>query len=143
MHTSFTTNEMVQQPMCGGFIEGTLQQSYQPSEEQQVYCSGHKHNHSIKFQAVVTPDVPGFRHYSHLLAESKLIPLLCEVIPPGQPNYAIYGDSAYAQCRVIIVGFGYPLPNSCEAQWNTEMSKVREGVEWMFGRILSGKFQHK
>jgi nuclease HARBI1 len=121
MHTSFTTNEMVQQPMCGGFIEGTLQQSYQPSEEQLVYCSGHKHNHSIKFQAVVTPDVPGSRHY----------------FPPGQPNYAIYGDSAYAQCRVLIVGFGYPLPNSCEAQWNTEMSKVREGVEWMFGRIAT------
>jgi hypothetical protein len=105
--------------------------------EQQVYCSGHKHNHSIKFQAVVTPDVPGSQHYSHLLAESNLIPLLCEVIPPGQPNYATYGDSAYAQCRVLIVGFGYPLPYSCEAQWNTEMSKVREGVEWMFGRIAT------
>jgi nuclease HARBI1 len=129
-----------------GFIDGTLRRSCRPGEEQRVYYSGHKRNHGIKFQAVVTPDglvaclygpVPGSRHDSHLLAESNLIPLLRDVIPEDQPNYAIYGDSAYAQCRVLIVGFRYPLPNSREAQWNTEMSKVRESVEWMFGRIVT------
>jgi nuclease HARBI1 len=129
-----------------GFIDGTPRRSCQPGEEQRVYYSGHKRNHGIKFQAVVTPDglvacsycpVPGSCHDSHLVAQSNLIPLLREVIPPDQPNYALYGDSAYAQCRVLIVGFRYPLPNSCEAQWNTEMSKVRESVEWMFVKFVS------
>jgi len=49
--------------------------------------------------------------------------------------YQVYGDPAYPQCAHLFGGFRNPPAGSIQAEWNTQMSKVREVVEWAFGEI--------
>jgi nuclease HARBI1 len=130
-----------------GFIDGTLRKTCRPSFFQRLAYSGHKRCHGIKFQSVTTPDglialmygpIPGSRHDSFMLGESNLIQQLREVIPlndQGIPLYQLYGDPAYPQSGVLYGGFRNPPAGSIEANWNTEMSRVTESVEWMFKEI--------
>jgi hypothetical protein len=129
-----------------GFIDGTLRKTCRPSDFQRIAYSGHKRCHGIKFQSVVTPDgliahlfgpVAGSRHDSFLLAESGLIPMLSQLMPPGSPIFSLYGDPAYPQCPYLYSGFRGAMPGSAEAEWNTTMSKVREVVEWLFKEIIT------
>jgi hypothetical protein len=141
-----------------GFIDGTLRKTCRPSYFQKLLYSGHKRAHGIKFQSVVAPDgffacmfgpITGNRHDSYMLAKSGLIPKLREIMPlPAAPRiedvnelqnygvYSLYGDPAYPQSLVLLGGFRNPRPGSREAQWNTEMSKVREVVEWAFANLI-------
>ena len=130
-----------------GFIDGTLRKSCRPSRFQRLAYSGHKRCHGIKFQSVVTPDgliammfgpIPGSRHDSFMLGQSNLVQQLREIIPlnaQGMPAYQLYGDPAYPQSGVLFGGFRNVRPGTNEARWNTEMSKVRESVEWLFKEI--------
>jgi hypothetical protein len=132
-----------------GFIDGTLRRTCKPSRFQRLAYSGHKRCHGIKFQSVVTPDgliammygpVPGSRHDSFMLGESNLVQQLREVVPlnnQGIPAYQLYGDPAYPQSGVLFGGFRNARPGTIEATWNTEMSKVRESVEWLFKEIIT------
>ena len=112
----------------------------------------------MKFQSVITPDgifacmfgaVNGNRHDSFMLNESQLLPRLREMMPagiigeggagldedPANRVYALYGDPAYPQSAYLFGGFRNPPAGSREAQWNTNMSSVRESVEWGFAYI--------
>jgi hypothetical protein len=129
-----------------GFIDGTLRRTSRPSRFQRLHYSGHKRSHGIKFQSVVTPDgliaclfgpVPGSRHDAFIIGESGLLDQLEELMPPGNPVYTLYGDSAYAQMHLVLGGFRNPIPHTRQAEWNGQMSSVRESVEWMFGRITA------
>ena len=132
-----------------GFIDGTLRKTCRPSLFQRLAYSGHKRCHGIKFQSVTMPDglialmfgpIPGSRHDSFMLGESNLIQQLREVVPldhRGIPAYQLYGDPAYPQSGVLFGGFRNPRAGSIEANWNTEMSRVRESVEWMFKEITT------
>ncbi len=51
--------------------------------------------------------------------------------------YSLYGDPAYPQSQYIFGGFRNPAAGTVEARWNTDMSKVREVVEWGFANIIS------
>jgi nuclease HARBI1 len=129
-----------------GFVDGTLRKTCRPSRFQKMAYSGHKRCHGIKFQSVVTPDgliaqlfgpVPGSRHDSYMLAQSRLLSQLRELMPQGTPLFSIYGDPAYPQSEYLFGGFRNPAAGSLEAAWNTQMSKVREVVEWLFKEIIA------
>ena len=142
-----------------GFIDGTLRKTCRPSFFQKLLYSGHKRAHGIKFQSVVAPDgfftcmfgpITGNRHDSYMLAMSGLIRKLQEIMPPPPPAevndhyiiqndagiYSLYGDPAYPQSFLLFGGYRNPRPGSQEARWNTEMSKVREVVEWAFANLI-------
>jgi DDE superfamily endonuclease len=143
-----------------GFIDGTLRKTCRPSFFQKLLYSGHKRAHGIKFQSVVAPDglftcmfgpITGNRHDSYMLAKSRLIPKLREVMPPlpapaidgnqyenlqNHGIFSLYGDPAYPQSLLLFGGYRNPRPGSREARWNTEMSKVREVVEWAFANLI-------
>ncbi len=144
-----------------GFIDGTLRQTCRPSYHQKVMYSGHKRAHGMKFQSVIAPDgifaclfgaVNGNRHDSFMLNESKLMPRLRGMMPAGiiggggldadpvDRVYSLYADPAYPQSAYIFGGFRNPPDGSREAQWNSNMSSVRESgvresVEWGFAYI--------
>ena len=141
-----------------GFIDGTLRKTCRPSFFQKLLYSGHKQAHGIKFQSVVLPDglfacmfgpITGNRHDSYMLAKSQLIPKLRQFMPEGDVQqgwnangeandvFSLYGDAAYPQSTYLFGGYRNPQPGSPEARWNTEMSKVREVVEWGFCSIAS------
>jgi nuclease HARBI1 len=103
--------------------------------------------HGIKFQSVNTLDgliallfgpVNGNRHDSFMLCDSGLLPMLCDLFPEcHEKRYSLYGDPAYPQSELLFGGFRRPAAGSEEAIWNTQMSKVRETVEWLFKEIIT------
>ena len=133
-----------------GFIDGTLRRTCRPTYHQKQMYSGHKRNHGMKFQSVVTPDglfacmygaINGNRHDSYMLTQSELAPRLRLLMPADGNNqgggnvYSLYADPAYPQSAYIFGGFRNPAPGSRQAMWNTQMSSVRESVEWGFAYI--------
>lgn len=129
---------------CIGFIDGTVRAMCRPSREQQTSYNGHKRVHSIKFQSIIYPDgiiacmhgpYEGRRHDAYLLAQSPLLQQLATL--PESPNgqkYCIYGDPAYPIMDQLITPFrGNVTPQ--QEQFNKSMSKVRESVEYGFGKI--------
>jgi nuclease HARBI1 len=133
-----------------GFIDGTFRRTCRPSRFQRLAYSGHKRSHGIKFQSVVTPDgliamlygpIAGSRHDSFLLGQSNLLQQLRDCIPvdplTNRHRFQLYGDPAYPQSGVIFGGYRNARPGSHEAAWNTQMSRVREAVEWLFKEIIT------
>jgi hypothetical protein len=131
-----------------GFIDGTLRKTCRPTYFQKRTYSGHKRCHGLKFQSVTVPDglmaclygpINGNRHDSYMLAQSELLPKLRLMMPPlpGRRVYSLYGDPAYPQTLYIFGGFRNPAPGTVQARWNTEMSKVREPVEWGYKNIIN------
>ncbi|MGH7974246.1 MAG: transposase family protein [bacterium] len=129
-----------------GIIDGTLRQMCRPKYYQKQTYSGHKRAHGLKYQAVVTPDgfiaclhgpINGNRHDSYMLRESNLLTDLRAMLPHENGIlYRLYGDPAYPNSPYIIGRFRHARPGTNEAAWNTNMSKVREVVEWGFKDII-------
>ncbi|ETV86029.1 hypothetical protein H257_02517 [Aphanomyces astaci] len=74
-----------------------------------LQCSvynGHPRRHCLNWQALTTPD-----------------------------GRYVYGDPAYGCNRFMICPFASPAADSNERRFNARMSKVREAVEWSFGRL--------
>jgi len=129
------------------FIDGTLRKTCRPVRFQRQAYSGHKRHHGIKFQSLVVPEgliaclfgpIAGHRHDSYMLSESGIIHKVRQLMPEDGSNgpiYQIYGDPAYPMNAHLFGGFRNPPEGSPEAEWNTQMSKVREVVEWMFKEI--------
>jgi nuclease HARBI1 len=141
-----------------GFIDGTLRKICRPTYSQKFMYSGHKRAHGLKFQSVVLPEglfgcmygpVCGNRHDSYMLTISELSDKLKLFMPDkdaqadenaGAPRptvYSLYGDPAYPQSQYIFGGFRNPAAGTLEARWNTEMSKVREVVEWGLANLIA------
>lgn len=129
---------------CIGFIDGTVRPMCRPIRDQQLSYNGHKRVHAIKFQSVIFPDgiiatmhgpYEGRRHDSFLLAESKTLENLATI--PAMANgdkFCIYGDPAYPIMPQLIPPYRGNLTPQQE-QFNKEMSRVRESVEYGFGKI--------
>ena len=77
------------------------------------------------------------QHNLYMLSQSNLLQQLQKLMPRGAPLYTIYGDPAYPQSCWIFGGYQNPVPGSPEAVWNTEMSKVREVVEWGYKDVIT------
>jgi hypothetical protein len=131
-----------------GFIDGTLRKTCRPTYFQKRIYSGHKRCHGLKFQSVTVPDglmaclfgpINGNRHDYYMLAQSQLFLKLRLMMPrlPGSRIYSLYGDPAHPQTLYIFGGFRNPAPGSVHARWNTEMSRVREPVEWGYKNIIN------
>ena len=139
-----------------GFIDGTLRKTCRPSYFQKLLYSGHKRCHGIKFQSIVTPDelfacmygpITGNWHDSFMLFKSRLLDKLHAFMPDEPQNheepaagnvlYSLYGDPAYPQSMYIFGGYQNPPQGSPQAARNTQMSKVREVVEWGFANIAT------
>jgi hypothetical protein len=130
---------------CIGFIDGTVRQLCRPTWFQRTCYNGHKRVHAIKFQSIVTPDglianlfgpVEGRRHDSFLLRLSGVL----EQFEDGQWTdrdgnpFCIYGDPAYNVRDCLLAP--YRNPNQDQAAFNSNMSAMREVVEWQFGKLI-------
>ena len=54
---------------------------------------------------------------------------------PVERVYLLYADPAYPQSAYNLAGFWNPPDGSGKAQWNKNMSSVRESHEWGFAYI--------
>ncbi|ETP27737.1 hypothetical protein F442_22983, partial [Phytophthora nicotianae P10297] len=138
-------------PMDGifGFPDGTKLGICRPSprpggvrgENLQRHCySGHKRCHCLNYQAVTAPDglcihfwgpMEGRRHDTTMLRESKLIAHF-HSHPEVFEERFLYGDPAYGVQDFIISGYKGNGISDAERQFNREMSRLRESVEWNF-----------
>jgi hypothetical protein len=139
-------------PFCGlpvvvGFIDGTVREICKPSVLQGPLYNGKDRKHSLKYQAVTTPDgiirhlggpYPGTRHDQFMLHDSDILHWIDSF--PLQPDtgcpYQIYADAGYSSLPGIVVPFHDPELNVRHAAFNNAMSSVRISVEWAFGAIL-------
>ncbi len=130
---------------CWGFIDGTARPISRPSIHQQEVYSGHKRAHVLKFQSIQVPNgliahmfgpVEGRRHDAAMLAESGILPAMEALVDDdGEPFY-VYGDPAYPLRPQLISPFRGANLTDQEAEFNQNMSKVRQCVEWGFGDII-------
>lgn len=125
-------------PNCWGYIDGTTLYICRPSEMQRTCFSGHKRQHCLKFQGLVTPcglfahlygPIEGSRHDSYLLQESGLLE---DLQTERYENYVLFGDAAYPITPQLMCP--YRGATDDERAFNKTMSKLRQCVEWEFGK---------
>lgn len=133
---------------CWGFIDGTARRICRPSVNQELYFSGHKRFHCVKYQSIMAPDgiivslhgaYPGRRHDAGMYAESEIYPQLKAMsrLSNYHKNYVIYGDPAYPISDVLINPYRGGRLSEQEQIFNTSMSAVRQSVEWGFQKVCT------
>nr|CAH7726108.1 unnamed protein product [Callosobruchus chinensis] len=131
---------------CWAFLDGTIRPICRPSVDQQLYYSGHKRTHCLKYQSLVTPDgltiscmgpFEGRRHDAGILRESGLYGQLEETTVFPEGHFVIYGDQAYGIRELILCPFPGLNLNPEQEMFNNSMSTVREAVEWIFGKVIA------
>lgn len=126
-----------------GFIDGTARTIARPTEGQEAVYSGHKRIHCLKFQSIVTPDgliahlhgpIEGRRHDMALLNISGVLVEARRYLQ----GYALYGDSGYQNCGLLVSPFRNTNTLTAEERrFNVDMSIVRVSVEHAFGVVQS------
>ncbi|ETV69519.1 hypothetical protein H257_14881 [Aphanomyces astaci] len=105
--------------------------------------SGHKRMHCLNFQGLTTPDglcihffgpLEGSRHDVTVLRISQLQEYF-EANSNIFNGYYIYGDPAYPISKWIVSSYKGNNLDEQRQRFNTAMSRVRQGVEWNFGRM--------
>lgn len=133
---------------CWGFIDGTCRAVCRPKRDQEEYFSGHKRHHCVKYQSVLCPDgivvslkgpYTGRRHDAGILRESNLYEELEQVASfNDNEKYCLYGDCAYPIRELLLCPFPAGRGLTPEQQlFNASMSRVRQAVEWGFGKIAA------
>ena len=140
-------------PDIWGFIDGTHVHVSRPDQDQEEIYSGQKKCHSLKYQAIATPDgliahlggpFSGRRHDARMVTLSNIEDYLhhhCND-PAGQ-SLNLYGDEGYPRQEPILAPFRgllTPAQNSI----NEAMRHPCLCVEWVFG-VLSNywRFCHE
>ncbi|XP_077506971.1 uncharacterized protein LOC144116141 [Amblyomma americanum] len=127
---------------CWAFIDGTARPICRPSRNQNVYFSGHKRVHALKYQSVMCPNgiicqldgsYPGSKHDAGNFGNSQAYAKL-EKLVQGR-NYVIYGDPAYPLRPLLLKPYGGGSLTPEQQAFNKAMSSVRQAVEWGFGKI--------
>ena len=126
-----------------GFIDATMIRICRPTRDQDLFYNGHKRCHAVKFQAVTTPDglivdffgaYPARRHDRIVYNESGLEERLGAIL-----EYTLYGDAGYRGIhRIERPYINYQARGGLsdeEANFNSQMSKLRVSVEMMFGMM--------
>ena len=134
---------------CIGFIDGTVRPLCRPIHFQRICYNGHKRVHALKFQSIVTPDgiianlfgpLEGRRHDCFLLAVSGVLEQFetFNWTDRNGRNFCLYGDPAYPVRDFLIAPYkNADLGGDAQRRrFNTEMSSVRECVEWQFGKLV-------
>ncbi|XP_072380479.1 uncharacterized protein [Diabrotica undecimpunctata] len=132
---------------CWGFIDGTVRPICRPSINQQLYYSGHKRLHCLKFQSVLCPDgiiislkgaFEGRRHDAGILRESGLYEELEQNVTFPNHRFCLYGDQAYGLRELLLRPYTEHeiRGNQQRQQFNTSMRGLRVAVEWGFGKVI-------
>lgn len=135
-------------PIVVGFIDGTVREICKPSVLQGPLYNGKDRKHSLKYQAITTPDgiirhlagpYPGTRHDQFMLHDSGVLDWLAAfpLEHEHKTRYCIYADAGYSTQPGILIPFHDPELNAIHAGYNAAMSSVRISVEWAFGAILT------
>lgn len=126
---------------CIGFIDGTARAICRPNSMQREMYSGHKRFHCLKFQSITLPNgiilhlsspYPGRRHDAFILRDTHMMEqlrLYCD-------RFCVYGDEGYPLRRQLIRPFSNVHLTEQQQEFNKQMSKVRQCVEWSFGKII-------
>ena len=135
-------------PIVVGFIDGTVREICRPTKLQGPLYSGKDRIHSLKYQAINTPDgiirhlagpYPGSRHDQFMLRESGILDWIAQFPVQQGTNWphVIYADLGYSVVPGCIeVPFHDEAINVMHAAYNHAMSSARISVEWTFGGIL-------
>ena len=129
---------------CVGFMDCTKIRMERPggiNSLQRACYSGHKRMPCLVYQTVTTPDglifslygpVVGRRHDLTVLRESGLNEELQNCLNINGDQFYIFGDKAYVLRPWLQVGFDSVNATAEQQIFNTEMSRVREAVEWSY-----------
>ena len=127
-----------------GFIDGTGIRVARPGGGlQRCMYSGHKRDHVMKFQSVVTPDgllfhlygpVEDRRHEMTMYNESGMDNILSKNLVIDGVQYSIYGDKAFTLRLWMQVAYTGELRVEKE-DYNAAMSALRIVVEWGYKEL--------
>jgi DDE superfamily endonuclease len=133
-----------------GFIDGTFRGHRRPGgddEAQRLVYSGHKKQHGVNYQAIVTPDglissltgpwagpVNDWAMFKRSGCEEAIRSVMA-----GRETLYIYGDPAYSASFGVACPFEHPKGRrylgAKEQAFNRALSSVRIAVEQAFGNI--------
>ncbi|KAL3189168.1 hypothetical protein MRX96_003302 [Rhipicephalus microplus] len=129
---------------CWGFVDGTARPICRPTVNQRIYFSGHKWQHSVKYQSVMCAngivcqlDGPyaGHKHDAGILRLSGLYQKLEKL--SQSYSYGMYGDPAYPLRPLLMRPYAGAILTRPQALFNRHMSTVRQAVEWGFGKTVA------
>jgi len=136
-------------PNTFAFIDGTHMRICRPMNDQEEFYSGQKHFHSIKYQAITTPDgiiihvggpFSGRRHDARLADDSRIRSYLSEhARSPTGVQMVVYGDEGYGQSDEIKAPFRGNILTAEQNLRNESMRRPRLCAEWSFG-FMSNNF---
>ena len=102
-----------------------------------------KYKYCFIFQSVVCPNglianlygpIAGHHHDAFMLHESNLMPRL-EGKFRAPHIFSLYGDLAYPLRQHLLAPCRGAMLTPAQELFNKRMSKVRESVEWAFGKV--------
>lgn len=129
---------------CWGFIDGTTVYICRPQVNQEYLFSGHKRQHCLKFQSIVSPNglivsllgpYEGKRHDAGIFHESLIAQQLQEKVDENGVPFHVYGDSAYPLLDIVMTPYRGANITEEQQEFNTVMGPLRICVEWAFGDI--------
>lgn len=132
---------------CWGFVDGTHIEICRPQQNQELFYSGYKKIHSVKYQSITTPDgmithlsgpYRGQQHDASILTDSKIRDYLFQHARDIHGNLMnIYGDEGYASNGQVRSPYRRRLLTDEEMAFNASMKRPRLSVEWGFGHITN------
>ncbi|KAJ8930730.1 hypothetical protein NQ314_016436 [Rhamnusium bicolor] len=132
---------------CFGFIDGTARSICRLSQNQEKYYSGHKRQHCVKYQSLLSPDgiilnlkgsYPGRRHDAGIFRDSELYEQLERVAAfQNGSRFVLFGDQAYGIRELLLCPYPGRGVNEAQRNFNTSMSVVLQAVEWGFQEVLT------
>eukprot|EP00963_Diacronema_lutheri_P002636 scaffold187_cov329-Pavlova_lutheri.AAC.6 len=127
-----------------GFIDGTMLDIYKPVVGQNAMYNGWKSKHKVKYQCVVLPNFMigdwyglaiGRANNATMLDDSHLVPRLEGMRARLGQQTCLYKDKAYPTCEVLLRAPKVNNANVEELRLAKKMSKYRESMEWIFGKL--------
>jgi hypothetical protein len=126
---------------CWSFIDRTHYRICRPENDQREFYTGHKHMHSLKYQAISTPDgmivhfggpFPGRRHDARMLTDSHIRDYLAvHARNQNGDRLFVYGDEGYGRGIQVLA----PFRGNVDAEqmaYNESMRRPRLAAEWGF-----------
>ena len=133
-------------PTVWGFLDGTQGRICRPNKGQESVYNGHKRQHSLKYQSLILPNgiilhfygpFEGRRHDSAMYFSSGVDQLISDMTNSRGEEVCIYADSAYAIRSYLITPFKGGCLTQEQSDFNTNMSRLRQSVEWGFGKLTN------
>ena len=130
-------------PSCCGFVDGTLFKIRRPTEGEDAAYNGWKRMHATKYQAVVLSnfmiadfDGPyaGSVGDANIWRRSNMQERLGAIVRDLGEVVTLYGDGAYPSTDLLRRPFRGDI-SADEGTFNEDMSKFRQAVEWIFGKL--------